>query len=566
MTQTIRKEFYSFVDNFLDAYFVAHPEAATASGIHTYDHHISDFSPGGIARDVSRLKRALSRLTRIEAGTGKSSVDGLPPQLRLDFQLMRRTLEAALFDLEEMRSWERNPSVYNDLLNASLFLLMKRSFAPLDTRVRAIIERERQIPAALLAARKNLRRVPRMLVQLALRQFEGTLHFLRDTLSAAVGQTADARLLAAFEESNRQAMAAFSSFIHFLKRDLLPRSPERFGIGESRYRKKLWLEEMVDLPLDHLLTKAHESLKENHEMFGRVAASINRRRDPDEILELMTRDHPPGDQILGRTAAVLGQLQDFLVEHDLISLPPLSPALGQTSPCTVSESPEFLRELTFASLDVPGPFEKKSREYYYYVTLPDPRWTAEAREQHLRFFSQHLILTTSIHEAYPGHLVHFLWVNRHPSKIRRLFGATSHVEGWAHYCEEMMIEQGFGGGDPRLHLAQLHEAQLRLCRFIVGIEMHAGGMSFRQAKNFFRRNAHMQPVNAEREAKRGIVDPTYLVYTLGKMQLLRLREELQRKQGAMFSLKRFHDACVQNGFPPIPLLRELLLGDRRAVI
>ncbi|MBZ5551598.1 MAG: DUF885 domain-containing protein [Acidobacteriia bacterium] len=566
MTQTIRNEFHCFVDDFLKEYFAFHPEIATASGIHTHDHRISDFSQSGIARDSSRLKHALSRLNRIGARTGEGSVEGLPPQLRLDFQIMKGTLEAALFELEEMRSWERNPSVYNDLLNASLFLLMKRAFAPLRTRVRAIIERERQIPGALAAARKNLRRVPRMMVQLAIRQFEGTLHFLEHTLPAVATETRDPGLLAEFEDSNREAMAAFSGFISFLRERLLPRGPERFGIGEYRYRRKLWLEEWVDLPLEHLLAKAHESLKENHEMFHRLGSSIDRRKDPEEILDLITRDHPAGDQVLAVTAGVLGQLQDFLVQRDLISLPPISRASGQGTLCTVNESPEFLRELTFASLDVPGPFEKKAREYYYYVTLPDPKWSPEAREQHLRFFSHHLILTTSIHEAYPGHLVHFLWVNRHPSKVRRLFGATSHVEGWAHYCEQMMIEQGFGEGDPRLHMAQLHEAQLRLCRFIVGIEMHAGSMSFRQAKNFFIRNAHMQPVNADREAKRGVVDPTYLVYTLGKMQLLRLREELQRRQGAGFSLKKFHNACVQNGFPPIPLLRELLLGERRAVI
>ncbi|MBZ5537470.1 MAG: DUF885 domain-containing protein [Acidobacteriia bacterium] len=566
MTQTIENEFHCFVDDFLDEYFAFHPEIATASGIHAHDHQISDFSQGGIARDSSRLKKAISRLNRIGARIGKGSVEGLPPQFRLDFQLMRGTLEASLFELEEMRSWERNPSVYNDLLNASLFLLMKRAFAPLHTRVRAIIERERQIPGALVAARRNLRRVPRMLVQLAIRQFEGTLHFLKHTLPAAVAETRDPRLLAEFEDSNRQAMAAFSEFISFLRRQLLPRGAERFGIGEHRYRRKLWLEEWVDLPLEHLLAKARESLKENHEMFRRVGSSIHRSRGLEEILELITREHPAGDQVLDVTAGVLGQLQDFLVKRDLISLPPASLASRQGSLCTVDESPEFLRELTFASLDVPGPFEKRAREYFYYVTLPDPKWSPEAREQHLRFFSHQLILTTSIHEAYPGHLVHFLWVNRHPSKVRRLFGATSHVEGWAHYCEQMMIEQGFGDGDPRLHLAQLHEAQLRLCRFIVGIEMHAGSMSFRQAKNFFVRNAHMQPVNAEREAKRGIVDPTYLVYTLGKMQLLRLREDTQKKQGARFSLKKFHNACVQNGFPPIPLLRELLLGERRAVI
>lgn len=565
MPKTVSQPLHSFIDDFLRDFFAAHPESATASGVHTYDHMLPGLSARGIARDVTRLKRALTRLKSLEPRQGTDSGRKLSPQTRLDFQLMKNSVESALFDLEELRSWERDPNYYNDRLHLSLFLLMRRKFAPLPERVESIIARERGLPTALEAAQKNLRRVPRLVAQLAISQCQGTVHFLKTSLPEAVRPVRDPKLLARFEQSNAEAIKAYGRFVEFLKHRLLPRTVPHFGIGEQQYRRKLWCDEMVELPLNTVLQKGYESLAEHEALFRETASKIDSRKSAESILEAMTRDHPPGDQIVRSTAAVLNRLQQFLLAQDLISLPAGSGSPG-TDPCTVEESPEFLRALTFASLEVPGPLEKKAREYFYYVTLPDPHWDAQKQEQHLRFFSRHLILTTSIHEAYPGHLLHFLWVNRHPSKLRRLFGAASHVEGWAHYCEQMMIEEGFGGGDPRLQLAQLHEAQLRLCRLIVGIEMHVNDMTFRQARNFFIRHAHMQPLNADREAKRGIVDPTYLVYTLGKMQFLRLREDLKKKLGAPFSLKQFHNACVQNGFPPIPLLRELLLGERRTVI
>lgn len=565
MRPVARDQFKGFIDDFLPEFFAFHPETATAWGVHAHDDQLTDFSERGIARDATRLKRALSRLKQIPLEEPHRR-NGISPQLRCDLLLTRSTLEAALFDVEEMRPWQRDPASYNEIINFSLFALMKRNFAPLQRRVRSIIEREKQIPDALQEAGKNLRRVPTMLTQLSIEQFESTLQFLQTSLPAAVSTVRDPKLLAAFEDSNAKAIQAYLQFIDFLKKRILPRGTSRIGIGEKRYRKKLWLEEMVDLPLDQLLSASYRWLEEHHEMFRRVAAQIDPHLSPEEILEQMTQDHPRGEEVLSRTSAALDQLRRFLVERDIISIPDGSSQDGACTPCHVDESPELLRNLTFASLDVPGPLETKSRDYYYYVTLPDPRWNPEQREQHLRFFSQHLILTTSIHEAFPGHFVHFLWVHHHPSKVRRLFGAGSHVEGWAHYCEQMMIEAGFGNGDQRLHLAQLHEAMLRICRFIVGIEMHVGDMSFRRARNFFVREAHMQPLNAEREAKRGLIDPTYLVYTLGKMQFLRLREDLKQKLGSQFSLKRFHNACVQNGFPPLPLLRELLIGERRAVI
>ncbi len=566
MVHRIQKEFDSFVDAFVEEYLATHPEAATGYGVHEYDDQLSDLTWHGIERDVRRLRRAETQLKKLERKLGPRGLQGLPPAFRLDFRILKATIESARFDLEELRPWERDPSYYNDLLFQSLFMVMKRNYAPLEKRVAAIVGRVEQIPRFLSAAKINLKHTPRLVAQLAVTQCRGTIQFLKNTLPPVVLKIKDLRLRSRFHEANTGAILAYSQFIDWLEEKVIPGGSKKFGIGEQKYQRKLWVDERVDVPLENLLQRGYESLAEHEDQFRRVATQINPSAGWHEVLQKMTEQHPRTDEVISSTSQVLDQLRHFLSDRHIISLPPPSRGVDGKPLCIVDESPEFLRELTFASLDVPGPLEKRSKEFYYYVTLPDPRWTPDQQEQHLRFFSKHLILTTSIHEAFPGHLVHFLWINRQPSKVRRLFGATSHVEGWAHYCEQMMVDEGFGDGDPHLRLAQLHEAQLRLCRFIVGIEMHARGMTFQRGKNFFVRHAHMEPINAEREAKRGIVDPTYLVYTLGKMQFLRLREDLKKAQGPRFSLEKFHNACVQNGYPPIPFLREYLLGEQKALI
>jgi uncharacterized protein (DUF885 family) len=220
-----------------------------------------------------------------------------------------------------------------------------------------------------------------------------------------------------------------------------------------------------------------------------------------------------------------------------------------------------MRVLTFASMDSPGPFEETSTEAFYNVTLPERDWNETQKEEHLRAFSRNSLRVTSIHEVFPGHYTQFLWVNRAPTKLRKLLGSDTNAEGWAHYAEQMMLEEGYGEGDPKLLLSQLHEALLRLCRYLVGIRMHPRGMTLEEGIAFFEREGYQERANAEREAMRGTSDPTYLVYTLGKLQLLKLREDYRKKVGDKFNLKEFHDRFLSFGWPAIKLIREEMLGD-----
>jgi hypothetical protein len=250
---------------------------------------------------------------------------------------------------------------------------------------------------------------------------------------------------------------------------------------------------------------------------------------------------------------VLDGLRQFITENKIVTIP--SPVLP-----IIEETPPFMRALTFASMDTPGPFERKAKEAYFNVTLPEASWPKEQVEEHMAGFNRGTIISTAIHEAYPGHYTQFLWVQHAPSKVRKLLGAGSNAEGWAHYTEQMMLDEGYGNGDLTLRLGQLQDALLRNARFIAGIEMHTGKMSYEEAITFFMKEGYQSRANAERETKRGTSDPTYLVYTLGKLAILKLREDYKRLRGDAFTLQEFHDNLLKQGFPPIPLLRRAMLG------
>jgi hypothetical protein len=227
----------------------------------------------------------------------------------------------------------------------------------------------------------------------------------------------------------------------------------------------------------------------------------------------------------------------------------------------VAETPEYARALSLASLAAPGPFERASDDAFYYVTPPDPARGATAAEEHLSHFNRYALQIISIHEAYPGHYYQQLSLARTPSRLRTALGSASFVEGWAHYCEQMMLDEGFGGNNPKLRLAQLQSALVGLCRYLAAVRLHTEGMSYEQAVEFFVREGHLPRSSAEREARRGALDPTYLVHTLGKMEIMLLRDEWRRQMGDSFRLGEFHDRLLSYGMPPVRILRMAMLGD-----
>jgi uncharacterized protein (DUF885 family) len=210
----------------------------------------------------------------------------------------------------------------------------------------------------------------------------------------------------------------------------------------------------------------------------------------------------------------------------------------------------------------PGPFETRATRATYYLTDVDPSWPRDRQLDHLRDFNIPTLWNISIHEVFPGHYLHFQHLRKIESKVRRstLFAPSSYLEGWAHYCEQMMIEAGFGRRDHAMKLGQLAEALVRLARVVVGIRLHTEDWSVEQGMRFFRDEAYLEESSARREAERGTFDPTYLVYTAGKLAILKLRRDWQEQQGGKPSLRAFHDAFLSHGSGPLWALRRLMLG------
>jgi uncharacterized protein (DUF885 family) len=277
-----------------------------------------------------------------------------------------------------------------------------------------------------------------------------------------------------------------------------------------------------------------------------------------DLYRELGKDHPTPAELVPSTRATLEEIRQYLVDKHIITIPSEVRAL-------VAETPAFNRALSFASMSMPGPFETRATEAYFYVTTPEPTWNAEQTEQHMSFYNRYALPLVSIHEAYPGHYVQFLWTNHKVrSKVRQMLGSGSFTEGWGLYTEQMMLDEGFGGSGPnadKLRLNQLALYLQRLARYQVGLSLHTRGMTYEQAVRFFEEQAYMTHTNAEREARRGTSDPTYLVYALGKKMLMELREEARAKWGASFTLQRFHDQVVSYGYPPIPILRRLVLAE-----
>jgi uncharacterized protein (DUF885 family) len=297
------------------------------------------------------------------------------------------------------------------------------------------------------------------------------------------------------------------------------------------------------------LTKGYAELKRLQQAFIETAKQIDPSKTPHEVYESLSSDHPKPDQLLSSVAGVLNSLRDRSTA--VVTIPSEANLL-------VQETPPFMRATTFASMDSPGPFETRAKEAYYQVTLAEKNWDAKKTEEHMRFYCEKDLINTSVHEAYPGHYVQGLWMKQAPSKARKLLWCGTNSEGWAHYCEEMMTEQG--EADPKLRLVQLHDALLRAARYIVGIRMHTDGMTMDQARQFFVKEGFQEPANADRETKRGTMDPTYLVYTLGKLQILALRDEYKEAKGDKYSLKDFHDQFLAQGCAPVPLVRKAILN------
>ena len=560
--ETAQQQFQRASDDYLDkVYFPYQPTAGTLSGYHQYDTQYEDFSPKTIAAEVAALKSFEARVAAIPAAE-------LDQVSRGDRELVLGSIRSELLTLETIRPFEKNPDTYSSSISGTIFSLMERKFASPDERLRSVIAREKLALSRLDEARTNLKNPPRIYTEIAIEQLPGIVSFFQNDVPQAFADAKDAELKAEFAKSNGAVIAALNSYQSWLKTDVLPRSNGDFRIGADAFQKKLAYDEMVDIPLDKLLEIGWADLKKNQQHFNTLAKELEPNKDPREVLEELGSNHPAPGKLLDAFRATFDSLIGFIRTNHIVTIP------SDIRPI-VEETPPFMRATTFASMDTPGPFEAHATEAYFNVTLPDPGMTPPQVESFMHAFNVGTVISTAVHEAYPGHYIQFLWVPQAPSRVRKLLGASSNAEGWAHYCEQMMLDQGYGqpgagAKDAReakfLRLGQLQDALLRNARFIVGIQMHTGKMSFDEAVEFFQKEGYQSKESALVETKRGTSDATYLYYTLGKLEILKLREDIKKKQGTAFSLEEFHNNFLRQGFPPIKIVREAMLGDGSPVL
>jgi uncharacterized protein (DUF885 family) len=411
----------------------------------------------------------------------------------------------------------------------------------------------------LAEARRNLDNPPRIYTQIALEQIDGNVSFFRDDVPAAFTAVTDAALRTEFEQVNGAVITALADYKKFLQGDVLARSNGDFAIGADTYRRALDADEMIDVPLEQLLAVAESDRQRNEAAFQAAARALDPARKPDAVLASLQSDHPAAGDLLETTQETLDTLRQFIVDHGIVTIP-------SSPPATVKETPPFMRSTTSASMDTPGPFERTPLQAFYNMTLPDSRWPRAQQNDFMRQWYPAAIANVSVHEVYPGHYLQFLYAKQFPSDVRKVYGAATNSEGWAHYCEQMMVEQGFHRDDPKYRLAQLQDALLRDVRFIVGIRMHTQGMSVDEATKLFETEGHQPHPVAVSEAKRGTGDPLYGYYTMGKLMILKLRNDWFAKHGATATLQQFHDEFIRLGPLPLPLIRRAMLGEAGALL
>jgi hypothetical protein len=591
-----------FVDDYLGFLYEIRPTAATFDGVHTHDDLLEDFARGQVERQRRDLGGFARRLAAIRA-------DSLNEADRLDRAMLEADIRARLLDIEQVRSVERNPQLYADTLAASLAAQVLFQYAPMPERARRVASKLRQVPSLITAAKANIKEPPGLFVKTALETLRGLLTFLDVDLPRAFVALDDLSVLSDLADVSTEAHRAIAGYVEYLEQEVLPNTRASFRLGDALFAQKLQTEEGIGLDLPKLLEIAERELHATQEQFRAVAARIGagvgagggagrgaaaagakagakrkgKKKGDDEDVEVadakdaaksgggkdddaqaiwrrLKEDHPPAGALVREAATQVEALREFITRQNFVSLPDHEPLI-------VAPTPPFYR-WTFASIWSPGPFETRPVRAYYYLTDIDPSWPEDRQRQHLRDFNQPTLWSISMHEAYPGHYLHFQHLKKVESRLRKctLVAPTTVIEGWAHYAEQAMVEAGFGDGDPRIQLGQLAESLLRLARLIVSIRLHADDWSVEQGVRFFRDEAFLEEPSARREAERGTFDPSYGAYAIGKLALLKLRADYKAKQGKAFSLRAFHDAFLANGGLPMPLQRKALLGEEDGAV
>ena len=551
----------ALVDEYLEQFARRHPSIAAGNGIHTHDATLDDFSAGGIAAEIEWLRAFRGRLDAIDPAP-------LTPDDRVDRRILQGIVDGWLLDLDTVRTWTRNPMVYASAISSGVHNLMTMESSPAAARAKQVTSKLADVPQLIGAARENLKNPPRVFVERAVVMFRGAADLLAHDLSLAFADVTDASLQDALKSAAAGARDAIDGYATELESKVLPRANGSYVVGTANVEARYRAEEMIDTPAPVLLAIAERELRKAQADFAATAARVDPARPGRSAVEVwrdVLEDHPRRGELAAAAQQTVDELFAFIRERRLVNLP-------EGERVVVAAAPAF--DLGLASMHSSPPLEPHPVKSYYYVTDAQASWTPERQSAWLQKFNYATLADISAHEVAPGHYVHSLFMRRTPGKIRRIWiglnpfpQPSSGQDGWAHYAEQLVSDEGFKREDPRYRLAQISEALTRICRMIVGLRLHSGEWTVDRAAALFEREAHLPPPAARQEAVRGTYDPTYGGYFLGKVAAFKLRTDYAAARGAAFDLREFHERVMSNGIAPWWAHRELLLpGDTRPVI
>ena len=547
--------FMSMADEFIKEYLDHNPAQAVSLGFHEYDGKLDDDSRQALDSEYAWLKASASKLSAIDTGS-------LSKRMFIDYRILRDQIHSDLYSFEDIHTPYTNPMGYAGAIDANTYI--KRNFAPAEERLKSIIAIENAAPLYFENAKTNLRdSLAKPLVELAIQIAKGSASFLGNDLLVALKDIKNDSLMAVFTSANKKAIDAINGFADWLQKEKLPKAHNHYAIGRDNYMKLLLNSEEISMTPEEVLEIGMSPLKKEQETFDAAAKIINPNKKPVDVYNDIQKEHPSADSLISNSRKTIESIRQYLIDKHIITIP-------SEVRIQIKETPQYARETSTASMDAPGPFDEKATESYYYITPVDKRWTPKQQEDWLKSFNYYTTDVVSIHEVYPGHYTQFLHLKASSAtRIEKIFGSYAFIEGWAHYTEKMMLDEGYGDNGDRIRaakfrLAQSGDALLRLCRLCVSVKTHTQGMTVDEATKFFMDNWHQGDKPSRQEALRGTFDPSYLFYTVGKLEILKLRSDYQQQEGANYSLQKFHDILLDNGQPPIRLLREILLKDSTA--
>jgi uncharacterized protein (DUF885 family) len=540
MTTASNPKWDQYVEQYLSDYFTANPTVGVFQGRHEFDGKFPDWSSDGLNKEIARLKGERDKAAAFK-------YDQLDERQRFERDYLIAQIDKDLFWRETADQPHNNPYYYSDAIDPDVYV--SREYAPLESRIKSYTTYAKNVPAALEQIKGNLKLPLAMnLIKIGRQTIGGLADFYEKDVLKIFEPVADQQSQAEFKEANAAAARAIRDFDSWLASQEAT-ATNNYALGPDKFKQMLKQTEGVDIDLAQLEEIGRKDLQRNLEAMKVECDKYAPGMTLIECSNKASAHKAEGADVVEAAKAQLADLRKFIQEKDIVTVP-------GTEECKVAQAPPY-KAWNFAYINIPGPYEKNLPSIYY-VSPPDPAWDKKKQDEYVP--GKGSLLYTSVHEGYPGHFLQFLHANRSKSKFGQVFVGYAYAEGWAHYTEEMMYDAGLGAGDSELHIGQLQEALLRDVRFISAIGLHTKGMTVEESKKMFLEQGLRSEGEAEQQSNRGTFDPAYLNYTMGKLMIMKLREDWTASRGGRSAWKQFHDAFLSYGGPPIPMVRKAMMG------